>query len=219
MKKKVFISMKIRLSLWFSLVAVILVSAFGITNWSREKDNLSRSLIEGLTLSTEVAAQKIDGWILLRLAALESRKTILEQDGTLDLVRTGGPGNNAFLSGDADKYGADFMYIGTLGGEFFYGGDWVAPPEFDPVQRPWFGKAVSQRDTVFTDFYIDANTGQLNISIATPLYGRTDDKLIGVLGIDLFLDELLGLLDISGTDGLSAALIDHKGIAAPAGNL
>jgi len=210
MKKKVYVSMKVRLSLWFSLVAVILVSAFGMTNWSREKDNLSRSLIEGLTLSTEVAAQQIDGWIMLRLAALESRKTILEQNGTLDLVRTGGPGNNAFLAGDADKYGTDFMYVGTPSGEFYYGGDWVAPPEFDPVSRPWFGKAVARRDTIFTDYYIDANTGQLNISIATPLYGQTD-KLIGVLGIDLFLDELLGLLDISGTEGLTAALIDHKG--------
>ncbi|MBN2659415.1 MAG: HAMP domain-containing protein [Spirochaetales bacterium] len=211
MKKRKFISMRVRMSLWFSLVALVLVTAYGIVNLLRERDSVRNNLSRELALETEVTAQKIDGWIRLRMAALESRKTLLEEAGAVDVIRTGGYANNGFLNGDAAKYGAEFMYLGTPDGEFYYGGDWLAPPEFDPTARPWYLAAVAKRDTIFTDYYIDANTGQLNISIATPLYGK-GNTLLGVLGIDLYLDELLGLLDSGEREGKSSALVDQKGI-------
>lgn len=203
--------MRVRLSLWFSLVAFVLVSAFGSVNLLRERDNARNSLSRGLDLESEITAQKIDGWIRLRIAALESRKSILEEPGAVDVVRTGGHGSNGYLRGDAEIYGVEFLYIGTPDGKFYYGGDWIAPPEFDPTSRPWYTAAVAKRGTIFTDYYVDANTGQLNISIATPVYGE-GNRLLGVLGIDLYLDELLGLLESNNQEGVSSALIDNKGI-------
>jgi len=211
MKNKLFFSMKLRMSIAFSIVAVILVSLFGYINYLREKDSLRFTVLQGLSKNAEISAEKIDGWIKLRLAALESRKTIIEQNGSLDLVISGGPGNNPYLKGDGEKYGVEFLYVGTPDMKFYYGGDWIAPADFDPTSRPWYSAAVDKSDTIFTDYYVDANTGQLNISIATPLFGP-GNKLIGVLGIDLYLDELLGLLSTAKSEGVSTALLDQKGI-------
>ena len=211
MKSKIFISMKLRMSLAFSLVAVVLISLFGYLNFIRERDNLQLKLVQGLSLNAQISAESINAWLNIRISALESRKTMLEQEGSLDLVFNGGPGNNLFLKGDGKKYGLDTLYVGTPEGKFYYGGDWIAPPEFDPTSRPWYTAAISKKGTIFTDYYIDAQTGQLNISIASPLY---NDKgiLLGVLGTDLYLDELLGLLDVVKQEGVAAALVDNKGL-------
>ena len=211
MKSKLFFSMKLRMSIAFGLVAITIVSIFGTVIYLRERDNLQFKLLQGLSLGAEISSEKIDGWLQLRVSALESRKTVFEKPGALDLAISGGPGNNPYLSGDKDQYGLEFLYIGVPDKKFYYGGDWVAPSDFDPTSRPWYSAAVDKKGTIFTDYYVDANTGQLNISIASPIYDGSN-KLIGVLGTDLFLDEILSLLNEASREGVSAALIDQNGI-------
>jgi len=212
MKKNRFFSMKLKMSIAFSLVAVILISLYGVINFNREKKGLQESILQELSLHSEIYTEEIDSWFNIRIAALESRKTIVEQEGSLDLIISGGAEKNGCLKGNAGKYGLESFYIGLPDKRIFYGGDWNLPADFDPTSRPWYTKAVKKGDTVFTDYYIDADTGKLNISIAAPLYGETGE-LIGVLGTDLPLDETLALLNKAARDGVSAALIDHRGIA------
>ena len=209
--KKIFFSMKLRMSIAFSLVAVILVTAFGIMNYSREKQNLHSSQLQGLSLNAEISSEKIDAWMNIRIAALESRKSIIEQEGNLNFIIEDGSNNNTYLTGHSEKYGVRYFYIGLPDKRFFSGGDWVAPPEYDPTGRPWYKAAVEKKGTTLTDYYIDANTGQLILSIATPLYDN-NQILLGVLTADLYLDEMLGLVNQVKLDGVSSALIDSTGI-------
>ncbi|MEW6772269.1 MAG: cache domain-containing protein, partial [Bacillota bacterium] len=60
------------------------------------------------------------------------------------------------------------------------------PPGFDPRQRPWYRKAVSNRGFVVTEPYVGAITGKLCLTLAAPVY--QEGKLAGVLGLDVFLD-------------------------------
>ena len=57
---------------------------------------------------------------------------------------------------------------------------------FDPRERPWYTKARAAKATVWTDAYIDANSGVLITTCATPLYDR-QGNLIGVVAFDLLL--------------------------------
>lgn len=65
---------------------------------------------------------------------------------------------------------------------------------FDPRERPWYQQARAAGSTIWTDAYVDANTGTLTTTCATPLYDQSG-AFIGVLAFDLLLatiqDDLL----------------------------
>ncbi|KAB2920025.1 MAG: GAF domain-containing protein [Dechloromonas sp.] len=60
---------------------------------------------------------------------------------------------------------------------------------FLPSQRPWFTAALQRDGLIVTDPYLFASTGQLGITVATPLPGR-----IGVLASDISLASLQDFL-------------------------
>jgi two-component system, sensor histidine kinase and response regulator len=82
---------------------------------------------------------------------------------------------------------------------------------FDPRERPWYRAARAQGKVIWTDTYVDANTGLLATTCAMPLY---DDqgRFIGVVAFDLLLRTIqqdLLALDI-GEQGY-ALLINEQG--------
>ncbi|NTW97106.1 MAG: GAF domain-containing protein [Oscillochloris sp.] len=60
---------------------------------------------------------------------------------------------------------------------------------FDPRDRPWYIQARTAGATVWTDAYVDANTGTLATTCASPLYDRRGN-LIGVVAFDLLLSTI-----------------------------
>jgi two-component system sensor histidine kinase/response regulator len=60
---------------------------------------------------------------------------------------------------------------------------------FDVRGRPWYIAARDAGRTVWVDTYVDANTGKLVTTCATPLYDP-DGKFVGVVGFDLLLDTI-----------------------------
>ncbi|MBX0326085.1 HAMP domain-containing protein [Oscillochloris sp. ZM17-4] len=60
---------------------------------------------------------------------------------------------------------------------------------FDPRQRPWYMQASAAGATVWTDAYVDANTGALATTCATPIYDA-QGGLIGVVAFDLLLSTI-----------------------------
>ncbi len=64
-------------------------------------------------------------------------------------------------------------------------------PDFIPQERGWYKEAVSQKKTIFTAPYVDAFTGKIVVTIASPLI--VDDKVLGCCGIDIELTKLVDL--------------------------
>jgi two-component system, sensor histidine kinase and response regulator len=60
---------------------------------------------------------------------------------------------------------------------------------FDVRGRPWYIAARDAGHTVWVDTYVDANTGKLVTTCATPLYAP-DHTFIGAVGFDLLLDTI-----------------------------
>jgi two-component system sensor histidine kinase/response regulator len=82
---------------------------------------------------------------------------------------------------------------------------------FDPRTRPWYTTARVHGETVWVDTYVDANTGELLTTCATPLYDPSG-RFIGVVAFDLLLrtiQEDLLRLDV-GQDGY-ALLLNEAG--------
>ena len=92
------------------------------------------------------------------------------------------------------------LYIGTAenpdeGGAFIVASDWVAPPGWDWTQRPWY---VSAKDTdlpVLTDPYVDADTGQMVLSISKRVV--KDGKVLGVVSVDIFMTTVNAIVNAS----------------------
>ena len=82
------------------------------------------------------------------------------------------------------------VYMGLeSSGRLASGEGWSEPGDYDARKRPWYIQAVQEDKTVLTAPYVDANTGQLVITVASPVKSSSG-KLLGVAGIDVVLTTL-----------------------------
>ncbi|WP_010477549.1 methyl-accepting chemotaxis protein [Thermococcus zilligii] len=81
------------------------------------------------------------------------------------------------------------VYFGDVNGNMFIYPKQQLPPGYDPRVRPWYQGAVQSRKEVWTDPYQDASTGKWVITYAVPVYWN--GKLVGVIGLDVFIDTLV----------------------------
>ena len=66
---------------------------------------------------------------------------------------------------------------------------YIADESFVVASRPWY-KCTEVGHTVLTEPYEDVNTGQLVVTVSTPVYSSIG-KLIGVAGMDILLDKII----------------------------
>lgn len=106
---------------------------------------------------------------------------------------------------------SDNMFEGKEEGE----ASEVFRDHFDPRKRDWYLKAVTTRKTVFKEPYLDT-FGRLLISCAAPVYGR-DGQEVGVLAMDILIENINNEIISSHAEGGSAILINSHGyvVAAP----
>ena len=84
------------------------------------------------------------------------------------------------------------------------------PEGFDPTVRGWYTSAKSQNKTIFSTPYVDASTGGIIFTTASPI--RTDGKFVGVFGCDFKLDVLINLASsMKLTEHGYPVLIDSEG--------
>jgi two-component system sensor histidine kinase/response regulator len=60
---------------------------------------------------------------------------------------------------------------------------------FEPRNRPWYVAARQARGSIWTPLYVDANTKELTVTAATPVFDAAG-RLIGVAGLDVLLKTL-----------------------------
>ncbi len=65
---------------------------------------------------------------------------------------------------------------------------------YDPRTRPWFKKALSTKDLVWTDPYIFFTSRQPGITTAAPVYDRSG-TIRGVVGVDIEITEISTFLN------------------------
>lgn len=80
-----------------------------------------------------------------------------------------------------------------------------------PEDDPYYFEAVKNKKTTWSDIYTDADTNEKMISISKPVYQNT--KLIGVVGVDVSIQNLLNALSNMQREFIGAEifLLDNKG--------
>jgi len=86
------------------------------------------------------------------------------------------------------------VYMGTNKQEMLDPSWLDVPDTYDPTARPWYILAAEEGETVWTEPYIDANTGQMVVTVASPVYGKSK-RLVGVVGMDVSIESLASELN------------------------
>lgn len=68
-------------------------------------------------------------------------------------------------------------------------GSFLQKPGFDPTTRQWYQEVTNKRSTIVTGVYSDEATGEMIVSVATPVY--TNQTLAGIAGLDVTVDSLI----------------------------
>lgn len=75
-------------------------------------------------------------------------------------------------------------------------GGWIPPEDFVVTERAWYIGAQKNPEGVYvSDPYVDEQTGSMCITLAKATY--KDGKMAGVVGMDIYMDDLVSLIESS----------------------
>jgi len=86
---------------------------------------------------------------------------------------------------------------------------------YDPRKRPWYRKAIKEKNIIWTDPYVFFSSQKPGITTAGPIY-EADGSLVGVVGVDIELDVLsrfIGKLRV-GKTGMAFIINQEKNVIA-----
>lgn len=187
------------------VVASILLTTVGIITVAAKRTIQDQT--QALQLNADKYAEEINTWI-------ENEKMLA--DGTAKSIAAGGSIDTDYLQSvvDAHAEGREELlnlYCGTKDSRFIWSNREIEmPADYDPVERGWYKQAAETGNTIVTDPYCDALTGQMCATIAAPTY--IDGELAGVIGLDVTLETVTELTEsINYDEGVYGFLVDSIG--------
>jgi methyl-accepting chemotaxis protein len=177
-----------------SLVVIAAFSLFTLYNDYLQRNAIRANLENYLHEMGDVTASNILNWLSGRILLVESTAQSIAQDPAADKVIS-------LLERKALTSTFAFTYLGSEDGAFTMRPDEKMPDDYDPRMRPWYKDAMAAGGTTLTEPYVDAATGELIITIATPA------KPAGVVGGDLSLKTLVDIINSLDFDGIGYAFL------------
>lgn len=90
-------------------------------------------------------------------------------------------------------------------------GGWQPPEDFDVTQREWYLKAQENPDRVYISApYVDEQSGGICITLSKATY--KNGKVIGVVGMDMYMNDLVSLMQDSYQGNDYCFLTDSSGL-------
>ncbi len=83
---------------------------------------------------------------------------------------------------------------------------------YDPRKRGWYTQAAQAGEVIFTDGEVDATTGAYCIECAAPVYDP-EGRLAAVIGADLYLDDMVKVMNSATAQGEYLLLVNQNGRA------
>lgn len=203
--------MKLRtlLILAFTCIIISTVSVLAIYADHVVQNQTEAKIEKDLTSKVTHLDDSINGWLMSKVQIVEALAA-LQSEGIGSEVT---PDYLNHILQTADNKGVvSDIYIGTPDGKIIDGSLWEAPSDFDPRQRPWYQAAQKSEGIIFTDAYVDVQTQQITISIATAIRSNAGN-MHGVVSMDLMLDTITNQVNAEkiGESGY-AFLIDENGV-------
>ena len=171
-------SLRLRILVATLVVIAVALIANGAASYFTVQSHNDRQIAQQLDSIARGNAQAIEEWIAARASMVEAaREPVMGEASTQALIQLAESGG--FLS----------AYFGRPDGSLVSSDGWVPPDDYDPRQRGWYLDATERDATIVSLPYVDANTGGMVVTVATPV--RQDGRLVGVIGGDVVIDQLI----------------------------
>ena len=153
---------------------------------------------------------QVEQWILQQKSILEMFVNSVQAQGDLyqDYDKT-----VEFLAEITEKYpdiSCSYISDPSLPKLVIMNNGWTPDPDFDVAGREWYQNAIDNDEIAITAPYQDVQTGSYCITFSKRVV--VDGKVIGVFGIDFYMDKLISLLSESYEKENYAFLIDKTGL-------
>ena len=91
----------------------------------------------------------------------------------------------------------------------YMSGGWVPEKDFVVSEREWYSGAAAADDVYVSEPYVDEQTGNICITLSKAIYsGKT---FIGVAGLDMYMNDLVSLIEDSYSNGNYIFLVSGEG--------
>jgi len=177
-----------------SLVVIAAFSLFTLYNDYLQRTAIRADLENYLQEMGKVTASNIQNWLSGRILLVESAAQSLAKN-------TGPEQVTSLLEQKSLTSTFAFSYLGGVYGTFTQRPDSTMPEGYDPRSRSWYKEAMDAGGSTLTEPYMDAATGKLIITIATPA------KPAGVVGADLSLETLIDIINSLDFNGIGYAFL------------
>lgn len=194
------ISTKVAFVLFIAIIIVFSITGFLINSYT--KSILVQSVEENVSTKSEAIADQVNnmfadkGTIVRQIATNQEILKYLNTAGSRDEATTNDYYDGVLKSLNEIVKTDDAVamaWIASNNSNFLVGSNNVlSDPGFDIKSRPWYEKAVEEEDVYFTEPYMDEVFGKMILSAMKPIKEGTN--IIGIVAIDLFLDELPQLM-------------------------
>ena len=174
----------------FLVVAIIPLFILSFMSIDKSREVLERDSIKFSEDISQQVTNTIDGMIggvASQLVTLSTSSGLAGIDDTyLELLETTKQSNLDYIA----VYLAKPDKSMTLNRS----SDEPLPDDYDPTSREWYTEAVSKMGSIYvSDPYADASSGDLVITLSRAV--MSGDSVIGVVGIDLNIDRMVGKIE------------------------
>jgi methyl-accepting chemotaxis protein len=205
--KNYFKTIKGRLTTTITTITTLVLIIVSVGTISTAYAKLYDKQMEGLDTNTTAYANQFNTFIEEKCGIIEGIADSLVAYGNYtdrSAVRTMIRNYTKILdSSVADVYMAFSnrdLYMAT-------GSEEKISADFDARTRDWYKEAVSKNTTIVSEPYVDEVTGNMMITVATPVYDGS--TFLGVAGEDVYITELVNLTEnINFDDGVYGFLVD-----------
>lgn len=199
--------MKLRNKIVLFVLSITIISIIALQsgNYLISFKSLEEEVNEKIQLETVAIAKDLDKWLSLQKTYLvELAENLVltnnyEYNYVYNLFKEAAnrnPGNEYYIS-----FGDDF--IASASG-------WLPDSSYKSTERDWYIDAMATDDIVVSKPYLDADTGNMVITISKALKSLTGRE--GVIATDIQINYLIDTINDIETDEKSYAfLIDHMG--------
>ncbi|RHW32387.1 methyl-accepting chemotaxis protein [Lysinibacillus yapensis] len=194
------ISTKVAFALFIAIIVVFSITGFLINSYT--KSLLVESVEENVSTKSDAIADQVNSMFANKatiVRQIATNQEILKYLNTAD-SRDEATANSYYIgvSEALDEIvktdeSVAMAWVASNKSNFLVGSNnVVSDPSFDIKSRPWYEPALNEDDVYFTEPYMDEVFGKIILSAMKPI--KEDGNTIGIVAIDIFLDELPELM-------------------------
>ncbi|MCQ4346585.1 methyl-accepting chemotaxis protein [Pseudomonas stutzeri] len=193
-----FSSLKVRIQLTSLAIIALAMTLVSVVSYFTVKSHYEATIKGSLDAVIASNVGTIEQWVSTSVAMVEAtRSGMLGTDPLPPLQQL------------AESGGFAMTYMARTDGSLTSNTGWKPASDYDPRQRIWYRETVAAGRAVLTMPYVDVSSGELVVTIASPV--EQDGRLIGVLAGDIALSSIVESVAAIRPTPQSFAFLSSKG--------